>query len=259
MLALVVSMGLSCLYVGIVNLWRRFPRDHAETITKRAIGTLSFCCVSWIPTLFVSRYKGESCATLLGLKVHGIVKSTALPLGSVLIAYSGMLLFCLVEKHNPFSQAARWKRSVMLRNLVIAPITEEWVFRASMVPLFLAEGWSPPAIVLLCPLLFGISHVHHISELIKVHRWSTIRAVKEIAFQIAYTTLFGAFATSLFLSTSNIAPCMVVHTVCNAIGIPIHQMMPHTHHPKLWISLSVLGVVIFFLLTKKLLDPMLYI
>ncbi|EEB92837.1 hypothetical protein MPER_08591, partial [Moniliophthora perniciosa FA553] len=39
-------------------------------------------------------------------------------------------------------------------------------------------------------------------------------------FQLAYTTLFGAFCTFIFLRTASLAPVINAHIFCNVMGVP---------------------------------------
>lgn len=45
----------------------------------------------------------------------------------------------------------------------MAPLSEEFVFRACMMPLIL-QSFSPIVAVFITPLFFGTAHVHHIAE-----------------------------------------------------------------------------------------------
>ena len=46
---------------------------------------------------------------------------------------------------------------------MIAPLSEEWTFRACMLPLLL-QCFSPPIAILVCTLFFGVAHFHHVVE-----------------------------------------------------------------------------------------------
>lgn len=50
-----------------------------------------------------------------------------------------------------------------LRNHVVAPLSEEFTFRACMMPLLL-QTFPPLRAILITPLFFGIAHLHHIIE-----------------------------------------------------------------------------------------------
>ena len=70
----------------------------------------------------------------------------------------------------------------------------------------------------------------------------------QACFQFAYTTLFGWYATHIFLSTGHIAGAVAVHTFCNCMGFPaVGELM---HHPRKTMLLSVyfMGIVAFVLL-----------
>lgn len=116
------------------------------------------------------------------------------------------------------------------RNQVVAPLSEEWTFRACMLPLLL-QCFAPTTAIFVCPLFFGVAHFHHVVERIKMGmgikhalfiscEWkSPIIANPGIGtspkrrgifygicasisgFQSAYTTLFGAYAAFLFAKT----------------------------------------------------------
>lgn len=52
---------------------------------------------------------------------------------------------------------------VWLRNHIVAPFSEEFTFRACMMPLLL-QSFHPITAVLLTPLFFGVAHLHHMIE-----------------------------------------------------------------------------------------------
>lgn len=70
----------------------------------------------------------------------------------------------------PFPEPMYWLRSVKTiiwwRNLVVAPLAEEWAFRACMLPLLL-QCFTPITAIFICPLFFGAAHFHHIVDRVK--------------------------------------------------------------------------------------------
>lgn len=56
---------------------------------------------------------------------------------------------------DPLYWISSWRDLVWVRNHVVAPLSEEWVFRACMMPLLL-QCLSPITAVFVGPLLFGI-------------------------------------------------------------------------------------------------------
>lgn len=53
------------------------------------------------------------------------------------------------------------------RNQVVAPLSEEWTFRACMLPLLL-QCFTPATAIFVCPLFFGVAHFHHVVERVKM-------------------------------------------------------------------------------------------
>jgi len=107
------------------------------------------------------------------------------------------------------------------RNYVAGPITEEVIFRSVFVPIHLLAKVSPSKVVFLTPLYFGIAHVHHFYEFTLTHPHTPLLpAFLRSVFQFGYTTLFGWFASFLYVRTGSIYPCVIVHAFCNWVGLP---------------------------------------
>ena len=141
---------------------------------------------------------------------------------------------------------------VVARNLVIAPITEEVVFRALMIPP-LASAWyfnyapaallpvvrtltplgpardaaqlpspltlSPWQVLLFCPGFFALAHVHHLYEKIRRGEGIAAACVGTLA-QATYTSAFGVVAGLLFMRTGTVLAPVVSHVICNFSGLP---------------------------------------
>lgn len=101
------------------------------------------------------------------------------------------------------------------------PVSEEIVWRSLMVPLHVLAQFSEKQIVFLTPLYFGIAHVHHLYEFHITHpEVPMLMATLRSLFQFTYTSLFGFFATFLYLRTGNVYTCILAHTFCNWMGLP---------------------------------------
>lgn len=100
-------------------------------------------------------------------------------------------------------------------------MTEEVLFRAASIPLVLLARVSVPATVFVTPVIFGLAHVHHYYEF-RLSRpdASAAASLLRSAFQLSYTTLFGAYATFLFLRTGSLVAVCAVHAFCNCMGLP---------------------------------------
>ncbi|KAI0480799.1 CaaX protease [Xylariaceae sp. FL0804] len=114
-----------------------------------------------------------------------------------------------------FSEWTTW------RNIVAGPLTEEVLFRSASVPLLLAARASPARTCLLAPLVFGLAHLHHYYEFRLAHpAWPAAAALARSLLQLAYTSLFGAYACLLFLRTGSLLAICLVHAFCNVMGLP---------------------------------------
>ena len=109
------------------------------------------------------------------------------------------------------------------RNFVAGPVTEELLFRSVIVSLHTHTRPPLPASTLIfaTPLYFGIAHVHHFYEYTLTHPYTPlIPALLRSIFQFAYTTVFGWYATFIFLRTGSLWAVVLIHSQCNWIGLP---------------------------------------
>ncbi|GLI60557.1 hypothetical protein VaNZ11_002715 [Volvox africanus] len=144
---------------------------------------------------------------------------------------------------------------VLWRNLVVAPLSEEFVFRSCMVPLLVLEGLSFQNVVFLTPLFFGAAHLHHVIHLLRHQQVPLGRAVATASFQFLYTMVFGWLATFLFLRTGHLMAAAAAHIFCNWIGFPpFADMMAHPRCVQLMLT-TVAGVTAFFMLLPRLTVP----
>jgi len=85
-------------------------------------------------------------------------------------------------------------------------------------------------------------------------------ALPLVLFQFTYTTVFGWLATRAFLRTGHALAPVLVHSACNAVGVPQFGAMGRVRvggQPVLlWATAG--GVALFWLLSGRLLDPRLY-
>ena len=105
------------------------------------------------------------------------------------------------------------------RALVVAPLTEEWVFRASVLPLLRLGGATPRAAVALTCAAFALAHAHHY----RAHRAAGLphgAALRAVLAQLSYTGVFGALEAALFLQAGSFAGIVLPHAFCNFVGVP---------------------------------------
>ncbi|GLC37883.1 hypothetical protein PLESTB_001506400 [Pleodorina starrii] len=144
---------------------------------------------------------------------------------------------------------------LLIRNLVVAPLAEEFVFRACMVPLLMLEGVRSRVVVLATPLFFGAAHLHHVADLVRHQGFSVRRAALMVGFQMLYTTVFGWLATYLFLRTGHLAAPVAAHAFCNWAGFPpFGDMAAHPRGPLL-LATTAAGLVAFFVSLPRMTAP----
>ena len=87
---------------------------------------------------------------VLGLRRSGVVSAVLLPLAHVAMLFLGPLLMEVLDRYQTYQarllkaqpsivHPRRWLSLPSLRRLLVAPITEEFVFRACMLPHLLLQ------------------------------------------------------------------------------------------------------------------------
>lgn len=124
-----------------------------------------------------------------------------------------------------------------LRNFGIAPLAEEVVFRACLLPPLLASynsasdgetttSLTPTQASWIAPLFFGVAHLHHFYEQYrKLPSYQRTRArilqlMLGLIVQWTYTTLFGAYVSHVFVRTGSLSGVTLAHIICNYMGLP---------------------------------------
>ncbi|XP_069500860.1 CAAX prenyl protease 2 isoform X1 [Ambystoma mexicanum] len=264
---------LACSYVGSLYVWKSdLPRDHPAVIKRRFTSVLT---VSALSPLFVSVWKevtgiksGAPLLALMGFRLDGIFNATFLPLFLTMVLFLGPLIQLAMDCPWEFIDGLKvvfdprfWVLCLTdmrwLRNQVIAPLTEELVFRACMLPMLVpCTGLSTA--IFTCPLFFGIAHFHHVIELLRFRQGTVVSIFLSAAFQFSYTAVFGAYTAFIFIRTGHLIGPVLCHSFCNYIGFP--AIFTACEHPQRFIIITfyVLGMVLFFLLLHPMTDPALY-
>jgi len=156
----------------------------------------------------------------------------------------------------------RW---IILRNLCIAPLVEEVIFRACLLPPLLASisknnnRLTPTQASWIAPLFFGIAHLHHFYEKYRQipskERSNKVigQLVLVVAVQWTYTTLFGAYVSHIFVRTASLFGVTLAHIICNYMGLPNVSFTHPTSnlYGYLWLILimycvGILGFIVGF-------------
>ncbi|KAL0905480.1 hypothetical protein M5K25_023904 [Dendrobium thyrsiflorum] len=144
---------------------------------------------------------------------------------------------------------------VAWRNYVVAPFTEELVFRACMIPLLLCSGFQTQIIIFIGPVFFSLAHLNHFMELYYLQRYSFLKAFSIVGLQLGYTVVFGWYASFLFIRTGNLISAVTAHIFCNVMGLPV-LLSPRTR--GLATIAFILGLACFFWLLFPASSPILY-
>ncbi|OCF33200.1 hypothetical protein I316_05245 [Kwoniella heveanensis BCC8398] len=233
-------------------------RDHPETIKRRmkavTLSTLlslsgvcfavhnisssapgSFRITLWPPPPAAS----TTALNLLGLRLPASFSIWQYGLAPILMI--GPLVAMYMDDDLPLIGGRRfgegclqkiqrtWREAslIELRNYVVGPVTEELVFRSTILSVSILGGLPYRSLIFGTPLWFGIAHAHHALEVYRKNGSTSSAAVQAIltdssldtVFQLTYTTLFGWFASYLYLRTGSVIPPLLSHVFCNIMGI----------------------------------------
>ncbi|XP_054846117.1 CAAX prenyl protease 2 isoform X2 [Eublepharis macularius] len=201
----------------------------------------------------------------MGFRLEGIIPAMLLPLLLTMVLFLGPLIqlsmdcpWDLVDGLKVAFDSHFWVLCLTdmrwLRNQVIAPLTEELVFRACMLPMLVPCTGLGPAIFT-CPLFFGVAHFHHVIEQLRFRQGSTASIFLSAVFQFSYTAVFGAYTAFIFIRTGHLVGPVLCHSFCNYVGFP--AVGAALEHPQrlLVVFFYLLGVVLFLLLLHPMTDP----
>uniref|UniRef100_A0A7S0RB54 intramembrane prenyl-peptidase Rce1 n=1 Tax=Chlamydomonas leiostraca TaxID=1034604 RepID=A0A7S0RB54_9CHLO len=281
--------GFSTLvYVGVLYARRtNLPRDDPETIKKRLTGVALACTTSWLPVHVMLRMHGKasgitpSLVNVLGLRWPGLA-AIAAPAALTITLFACPLVHKLTTEWEELVEGPKaWLQQLMSaasqadvqavlacikqpfaddhlwlwRNLVVAPVSEEWVFRACMAPLLRMAGFSTTATVFITPTFFGTAHLHHLHDLATHQAMPLARAAATVGVQYAYTSVFGWYATLLFLNSGSVLPPIAAHMLCNWFGVPRFGQMAEAWGTGRMLGATVCSMAAFAALLPRLTAP----
>lgn len=257
---------LSVIYVSSLYVWNsQHSRDHPSTIKKRFLSVSFMLIISPLYTwYFISDKTKVPIRYWLGLKWDGIFMSAASSLFLTCILFMGPIcLICCknIQLKNIISIEnikSKVTELIWLRNYVVAPISEEFTFRACIIPLLL-QSFQPMTTILICPIFFGAAHFNQWIERMRAGV-PCLDAFIMSVFQFMYTTIFGAYSALLFISTGNVIGPIMAHKFCNHMGFPDFREMFQFQEPKrsCLLVLSLVGLILWCILIKYTSDPRIY-
>lgn len=258
--AVASCFGLASIFVlSLYAVDTGLSRNHPNTVRRRVAVILLVCLGA---PLYVWAWSdgggaGQPLPLVLGLRTRGLLQAATLPLLLVLVLFLGPLLQTLTSGESLLDPITSERVDLVLRNYLIAPFAEEFIFRACMVPLLLPH-LGEMLTVFLCPLYFGLAHTHHLVEWLRQGKGSFFVACASVLVQFTYTSIYGMFSAFLFIRTGHLASPVLTHALCNVLGLPPFEHVPQHRHP-VWISIAyVAGLIGFIALLSPLTSPALY-
>ncbi|KAJ2957469.1 hypothetical protein NQZ79_g6824 [Umbelopsis isabellina] len=312
--AAVVCVGFTLIYLagfyvfvnirtGKTGLSRNDPKVILARFKAVTVSSITAATVVW---LLLNRYGAweentigldqiHSLLSILGVLTPSSIAATinvlVLPLLLTASLFLGPLSILYMEQCLIFQYHFDFKRDVLqtvsslegLRNYIVGPLTEEFVFRACVIAVLKFSGYSTNYLIFASSLYFGLAHLHHAWE--TYHSYgANAKALKtallQSGFQFVYTTVFGWYVSWIFIRTDSVWAPTICHTFCNIMGFPdigaISSFRPRTQkgkavilivqtkyilnnsiNPVLW-SLFFVGIIMFALLMNPLTSPKLY-
>lgn len=221
-------------------------RDDPRIVQWRIRRCLLFTLVDIIVTIISLRWvicsvkSFSECFEVLGMKLHWstsvdilriVMLFSWLFMGPIIDEFIGQYLAYTLHRYpaNPEPSFVRYIDEppiYAVRDLVVAPVTEETVFSAlavgAFVPLLSANSRGMNNVATLTPLLFGTAHIHHGYEMWKRGQ-PTMEILASVLFQFLYTTMFGTLTDWIFINSHSVYCCIAAHAFCNYFGFPALQ------------------------------------
>ncbi|KAK6643088.1 hypothetical protein RUM43_004591 [Polyplax serrata] len=265
--SLLGCLMLAGLFVMSLYIWPpKYGRNHPTTIKQRFCSVFFVVIISPIILKFFvssSELKQFSVFELIGLRLPGLLPAAIYPLLLTMVLFLGPL--SMVDYKNIYCWVVNFRfwidnftNLIWLRNVIVGPLSEEFTYRACMMPL-LMQCFSPLTAVFVCSFFFGVAHVHHVIERYKAGDSLKMIIVRAIV-QFSYTTLFGGYSAYLFIRTAHFISVFMVHSFCNVMALPDFGKLYMYQNPKrsILMCLFVLGVILWYNLLDIMTSPKIY-
>ncbi|KAI1714249.1 CAAX protease self-immunity domain-containing protein [Ditylenchus destructor] len=247
-----VAVLIPISYVGLIHVfdangtWRNDPRSVKRRFAAVACNNVLALSVTW----WLLKQSYADPFNQMGFRLSGILSASLFPTTLTALVYLGTWLSMYFDgSFKSMLVFEEWKKSfqdiLWIRHTIVAPVTEEFAFRAcSAVLVHHCFGWT--AATFIAPLFFSISHFHHVLEDRK--QGDTLNeSLLRRGFQATYTYLFGVYATVIFLHTGHILAAILSHSLCNNLGLPdLNEIkyFPQKYRPILW-TFHIIGFLLW--------------
>ncbi|KAJ8309538.1 hypothetical protein KUTeg_014412 [Tegillarca granosa] len=248
--ATLLCLLFALFFVGSLYIWAdsvNKNRDHVDTIKRRFVSMAVVCLIIplllWCFGIPTDNPEAHTLLDWMGIRFRGFLPSLILSLALTMVLFMGPLTLHYMDGvFSLYLDGRYWSNSlkslIWIRNHIVAPFSEEFIFRACMLPILVpafGTGWA----VFVCPLFFGVAHVHHMIEMVT-------QGQQEVK---------AAFKQSCHL----MAP-VIAHAFCNHMGFPAFGEIwgyPKQQQHKL-IASFVLGAILWIAMLYPVTSPFLY-
>lgn len=174
--------------------------------------------------LLLIPYKALSPIYFFGEGKHAflILLSTFLIYIGPMTQYITKLVLIANETNNPKEYIKRYLlnriKQFPLDSVVYAPFLEEVLYRYCVCNMWEAYGISKIKIIFLSPIIFSLTHFHHIIE--DFDRKIIVKLVIRSLFQCGFTCVFGWWNAFAWINTHGLFTAFSTHAFCNFWEFP---------------------------------------
>ncbi|KAL0084631.1 hypothetical protein J3Q64DRAFT_1099305 [Phycomyces blakesleeanus] len=267
--ALIYIAGFYLFRDASANLSRDHPKTIASRIKSVILASIVIPIIVWSELYMSGTFgnmsiKNQISSMSIRLGLYDPTNSWHIihiisPLLLTMILFLGPLTLLWFEEELPFQQNFNFQKDAVehlrslegQRNYIAAPFTEEFVFRACEIALLYQAGHSKKYLIFISPIWFGTAHLHHVWEKYRQYgsnKKALKRALLSSSFQFAYTTVFGWYASFVFVRTGSVWPPFLCHSFCNMMGFPNVEGISYQ---KKWEQIVIwanyiVGVILFY-------------
>lgn len=276
--SLIIAALISFLYPTSLYLWPNAltsDRQHPKTIRRNFVSVLVASLISAQVLILYQEWPdphyspGNSFLGYINWKNydshwHFLRSCLVLPMLHVFVLFAVPMYIDLQSFYRTFVYNMPWYSASfvmnaighmlkqlfelpVIRNLLVAPLTEEFVFRG-IILCILTPSFSNVGAVFISSILFGLMHTHHFVRNAFLAGKVNKRDLLACFVQCTYTALFGAYASIVYLSSGHLITPIVLHSFCNLNGLPnFEQIVANKCH--LYLTFLTFSSWLYFLVS----------
>lgn len=247
--SLISSTAVACTFVGLLYIWPYRVRRDPRSIRLRIVSVAITCTLSTILVSYIIPYKNypQDMINILGISLSKNLQITTSLLPTLILSsllFLGPLAvlkdtYTLNELKNEFITELGYE--TFWRDYLIAPLSEEFVFRGVIIALLSSSINNSFIILIISSVIFSAAHTHHyFLQGIQQTLYS-----KSALFSILIITMiFGLYSGTLFIKSNCLISSISCHIFCNAMGAP--DLVTLRQRKKWWYP-TIAGVIGFAL------------